>query len=116
MTYACTRCNSFLSNRFFSDFKTRCEFVRDYLNRMARPVTWHGWELAKLDHGLRSYVQKEQRRRLWLRMRADWFEGRDFLLNIEPLLWERHLDRFSDTFHKGLYDYFWSTLNMLKLL
>lgn len=116
MTYACTLCNSFLSNRFFSDFRMRCEFVRDYLDRKARPVIWHNYELEKLDYTVRTYIQKQQKRRLWLRMRADWFEGRDFLLNLEPLLWERHLDRFSGTFHKGLHDYFWSTLNMLKHL
>lgn len=116
MTHCCKFCNSFLSNRFFSDFRTRCEFIQHYMNRMAKPIEWHEWQMRKLDYTLRSYVRSEQQLRLWYRLRADWYEGRGFLLNIESLLWEPHLKRGSALFHKPLYDYFWSTINMLELV
>ena len=116
MTFACRPCNSFLSNRMFPDFRTRCEFVRDYLNRKSRPVLWSMRELGELDYGLRKLILKERNKRLWIRARADWYEGRDYLLNIEMLLWEPRIDRYSQLFHKATYEYFWSTIILLKEL
>jgi hypothetical protein len=49
---------------------------------------WAEHEIMQLDNNLASIVRMEQTRRLWLRGRADWFQSREYCLNIEAIAFE----------------------------
>lgn len=85
---ACKLCNSKLSNRFFETFIERCQFVHDRLEKLCKPIVWTSYQIAAMDYGLKTLVRAEHRRRRWLRLRADYFESRDFYLGLEALIWE----------------------------
>ncbi len=92
----------------------RCEYVSRMLNKKASPVYWSGAQLAQLDYNLRTYVENENRRRLWYRYRSDWFQSRDFFLNIEGIQWEKCFDPMEAKFSEELYTYFKSTIKAIQ--
>lgn len=110
VTYCCISCNSILSNKWFNGFEERCRHVSTSLNRHATAVQWTNKEIAKVDYSLQGYLEHERNKRLWYRYRADWFQSKDFFLNIEQLRYEPALDRFSPVYNEALADYFRSTL------
>ncbi len=87
ITHACKDCNNSLSNRYFETFKNRCEFIQARLQKKCKPIMWHPWEFNYLDHSLRTHVSNETKKRKWIQFRADFYGSRDFLLNIEDILW-----------------------------
>lgn len=116
LTWACSDCNQALSNRYFDTFLARCEWAKWRLECKVKPIEWHNREIRELDHSLRDFVRTEAKKRLWMRNRADFFESRDFILNIENLAWEmqcRRPDTIGTTF---LFSYFSSTLRLIAEL
>lgn len=116
ITYACRSCNSIAGDKHFASFDERCRYITSRLNTSAAPVHWTLAELRRLDYTLRTFVIRERNRRLWMRARADWFESRDFLLNIENLLWVPYLDKNSKDFDKFTFDYFEWTFVFIKTI
>ena len=115
VTYSCAGCNSaILGAKTFSSFMERCEYVSVRLNRKADPVNWTQAQLSELDHGLRTYVERDIKRRLWYRFRSDWFQSRDFFLGLEGLQWQSSLDPGAPNFSSELYEYFRSSLDSLR--
>jgi hypothetical protein len=89
--------------------------MRLYLSDKAKPILWTSEQLRELAYGLRTYVERDQARRLWFRHRADWFGSYEYYLNLESLLFEPALDRFSTKYSEELTQYFDTTLIMIKL-
>jgi len=116
VAHCCASCNSILASRVFDTFHDRCREVSHKLNERTKAVEWSKEEMEKLDGSLKGYIEREQARRLWMRYRTDWFESRDYLLNIEPITWEACLDKESKLFHQELFNYFEMTLIWLKTL
>lgn len=114
LTWACGPCNCKLSDRWFESFDERCRWLRDKLSDKAKAVEWKESELRQLDHGLQGYVRRDRNRRIWQRNRADWYESRDYWLNIENLQWA--LDGFNprNPSVKFLADYFRCSLSNVK--
>lgn len=86
-TWSCQHCNSKLNDRVFDTFRDRCEWVRNQLERKAKPVLWHEWEYEKVDYTVRTFVIAEQNKRKWWRFRADFYQSREYYLNLESLQW-----------------------------
>lgn len=86
--YCCTECNRHLSNRWFDTFKERCEWAKQRLENKVKPILWRNSELEELDYKLRHMVETAIKRRQWQRMRADYYQSRDFFLGLESLVWE----------------------------
>lgn len=85
--------------------------MRDRIVSVRLEILWHAWEMVPLDHGLQSYIRRDQNYRKWQRTRADWYESRDYWLNIENLQWE--LDGCSAR-NPFINAYFGSTIRFLK--
>lgn len=111
ITFACQRCNSKLGANWFDTFDERCRWMRDKIASIGLEVLWHKWELAKLDYNLQRSIQYTQNYRKWQRERADWYESRDYWLNIENLQWRLEERSASNPF---LREYFGTTLRFLK--
>ncbi len=110
-TFTCHGCNTaILGAKSFGSFMERCDYVSKKLNRKADPVNWSQAQLAELDYGLRTFIERDMRRRLWYRLRSDWFQGRDFFLGVSLLQFEPSLDPSSPKFSSELYSYFKSTI------
>lgn len=114
-TYACTTCNSKLGANFFDTFKERCEWLHGKLERAGAPVVWDAQDFARLDYNLQRLFKSNEYRRKWLRMRADWYGSRDFLLNIENLQWGLP-SLNSGPACRFLLDYFGPTVAEIKAL
>jgi hypothetical protein len=115
VAYSCSGCNStILNSRGFGSFMERCEYVSKRLSKKADPVYWSQRELGQLDYSLRTFIENENRRRLWYRYRSDWFQSRDFFMNIEPLLWQDCLDPTHPKFNQELYQYFITSIKCIK--
>lgn len=108
--WACSDCNRHLSNRYFDSFKERCEWAHWRLAKKTKPIEWHQWELKNLDYTLRTYIRKQIAKRLWIQQRADWYETRDFYLNLENLIWKLQTMEDTGTGAKLLRSYFSSIL------
>lgn len=115
-TGCCKYCNSIKGDRHFLSFDECCRDIRDRLDDEASPVVWSMREIRKLDYTLRTYVEQQRRRRLWLRGRADWYESRNFLLNLESLLWVPFLEKGNLKYDKFLGNYFEYTIAFVKTL
>jgi hypothetical protein len=114
VTYCCSSCNSIILNgRRFGSFMERCEYVSRRLNKKADPVNWSKEQLMELDHGLRTYIERDIQRRLWYRFRSDWFQSRDFFLGLESLQWQKSLDPSGPYFSAEIYEYFKSSIHAL---
>jgi hypothetical protein len=90
--------------------------MRDYLNHKAKPVLWSQKQIAGLSWELQQLVRAERCKLLLLRFRADWFESRDFLLNIENLLFTDVFDPRGRRYNSFLHGYFSTTLYRLREL
>ena len=110
VVHCCHHCNSILGDRYFDTFEARCQKVNHYMTDRLRPVIWTKTEIKALDVSLQRYVEQDQARRKWMFNRADWFQGRDYYLNLEGLLWQSCLDYTSNSFHKELHRFFAPTL------
>lgn len=86
--WSCGTCNRWLSNRYFDGFKERCEFIHWRLETKAKPLEWTQAQLERIDYTVRSYVKADMEKRQWWRQRADFYQSRDFYLNLESLVWE----------------------------
>lgn len=115
-TYACRSCNSALGSKYFETFWDRCVAASKTLDRRSAPVLWSQKQIKTLDYSLQRHVQYNRDHSLWLRSRADWFESRDFLLNIEQLPWQPCFDTFSPKYHEQLHSYFATTLLRIREL
>ncbi len=114
-TPACATCNSaILGNKGFDSFWDRCSYVALRLEKRAKPIEWSKDQIGELDYKLRMFVEKEQNKRQWWRWRADWFQSRDFVLNLESLISEPCLDPMSPKFSSELFRYFDSTIRFIK--
>ena len=116
LAHSCRSCNTTLGNKYFSTFQERCEFASNAIDADTKPVTWSKKELKELDYSLQRYVEQAQARRLWMRFRSDWYQSRDYLLNIERIAWEPCLDRDSKRYNEKMFNYFESTIEWLKTL
>jgi len=117
VTPSCHACNSrLLNSRGFDTFYERCQHVSWRLEKKALPIDWSKRQLGELDYGLRGYVEREQEKRKWWRCRADWFQSRGWVVNLEPLLSEAVLDAKSHRFSSELFGYFESTVRFVRLL
>ncbi len=87
-TNACTDCNCYLSDRRFDSFWDRCAFVQQRLENKAKPIIWTAEQIRQLDASLSSVVKRETAKRKWLRMRADFFQSREFCVCCDSLVWE----------------------------
>lgn len=116
IAHCCKSCNHILHDKGFDNFDQRCKHVADNINASTQAVIWTKEEIQKLDISLRRYVEHDQARRLWMRMRADWFQSRDYLLNLEQLAWEPCLIKDNPKFNQEMFDYFEVTLIWVKTL
>jgi len=114
VAFCCRSCNSILSNRIFDSFDDRCREVSRSINRDVKPVLWTKGEVRRLDISLRAYIEREQAYRLWMRFRSDWYQSRDYLLNLEQLSWVPYLNREHKAFHSELFKFFEITLIWVK--
>jgi hypothetical protein len=115
-THACLDCNNKLGSRQFDSFLERCQFVSDRLAKKARPIMWTQGELNTLAYSLKDYVSREMKKRLYYRFRADWFQSRDFVLNLEVIRFELCLDETSPQYNEQMFRYFQSTISMCSYL
>lgn len=108
--WACRDCNRAIKNRYFDSFKDRCEWTHDRLAAKLQPIKWHKWELNELDKDFRGYIERDvhKRKRLW--DRADFYQSRDFYLNLESLIWEVSQLSGNGTGSKFLIGFFHSIL------
>ena len=116
IAYCCLSCNSILSNKVFDNFQDRCAEVSNSLNEKTKAVIWSKEEMRKLDVSLKRFVEQDQAKRLWMRYRSDWYQSREYLLNIEPILWEGCFDRLDTQYNEFLFNYFESTFIWIKTL
>lgn len=116
VTKTCDLCNRHLTNHWFDTFYERCQAASHIIEGKALPVIWSKKEIETLDSSLKSYVEREQKRRLWYRERADWFQSRDFLLSLKDLLWQPCLDKTNVRYNNFLFNYFNSTIKFVNLL
>jgi hypothetical protein len=116
VAYCCSRCNTKLSDRYFETFDQRCQWISQVWNVRAKPVFWSNAQIEKLDHKLKMFIRQERDKRLGFRLRSDWYGSRDYLLSLEPLLWQKELDPSNRKASAVLIRYFHDTLNLLKLL
>lgn len=86
--WACRDCNVHLSNRWFDTFKERCEWAQERIAKKVKPIIWHDWELEEMGYSLSSYIRRDSAKRKWTAIRADFYQSRDFYLNIESLTWQ----------------------------
>lgn len=114
VVWSCADCNNHLSSRRFNSFTDRCRWASERLNSKAKPIIWSNDEISKLSGKILSFVKQETAKRKWLRNRADWYESRDFYLNIESLLWEPALDAKSDEFSEELHTHFMEILPVIR--
>lgn len=114
LTWACKSCNSRLHSQWFDSFDARCRWVRDRLNIKAKAVEWSNDEINRLGHSLQSYVRNDRAQRIWQRNRADWYESRDYWLNIENLQWAMSGFNPNNPGVKFLADYFRCSLGNVK--
>lgn len=115
-TYSCIYCNSTLGDKRFDFFHDRCFYVHDRLLYKTGEVLWTDKEISELDYSLQRYVQRKQDRRKWFNWRVNWYDTRDFMLNLESLLWEPTLDKTSPKFHEEIFNYFNQTMLMVKMI
>lgn len=108
LTYSCRECNHHLTNRYFDTFADRCRFASNRLSPKPSPEAWTEEELSALDPSLAAFIRRNNCRYQLRRIRASWFESRDYLLNIENLEWLQLPKKFAA--------YFSETLKALKLL
>ena len=116
VAHCCSRCNNTLSNKYFDTFQERCREASELIDCEVKSVEWTKREILGLDLSLQRFVEQKQAYRLWMRFRADWFESRDYLLNLEQLAWEPCLDKSHKKFNPLLFNYFESTLRWIKTL
>lgn len=114
IAHCCQSCNSLIGSKGFETFQDRCSYVAEKLNTRTLAVTWTKTEMKALDYKLQKYVEHEQARRLWMRFRSDWFQSRDYLLNLESLIWEPCLVKTGKRFNQQMHDYFDTTLIWVK--
>lgn len=114
-TYACSTCNSKLGSNFFDTFRDRCQWLHGKLEVAGSPICWNAWDFVALDYNLQQFIKSDERRRKWLRIRADWYGSRDFLLNIENLQWGLP-SLNSGPACRFLLDYFGPTVAEIKAL
>lgn len=88
ITFACYDCNSHIGSRAFDTFWERCEFASFRIKTKIKPILWSNQELHGLDYSLKKFVERSIAKRRWIQSRADWFETREFMLNIEDMGWE----------------------------
>jgi len=111
---SCSSCNGMLGSKYFNSFMERCSFVSHRINLRAKPVLWTRREMSELDWKLLKLVEQDVARRLWYRSRSDWFQSRDFWLNLESINWEQCLDSSHPKFNEQLFLFFKSTMNEIK--
>ena len=116
LTRCCHKCNSALSSKVFNSFYERCAYISAYYNKKAKPVEWSEAQLMELDYKLREHIIKENNKRMWYRWRSDWFQGREFVLNLEPMVLIPELDRSSPKYNEELWAYFKSTISLIKAI
>lgn len=112
-TWACRDCNAALWNRGFDTFGARCEWAHWRLNKRLQPIHWTFGELSALDYGLRKHVQHEMAKRKWLFHRADWYQSREYYLNLESLAWEANQRKPDTPGAQFILAYFSDTLREL---
>jgi hypothetical protein len=115
ITFACISCNNSLSDKSFKTFWDRCLFISNKFSAKARPIRWSLNEIKRLDWSLQTYIEHKRNLNLWYRFRGDWFQSKEFLLNIENLCWEDSLDRHSSKYNEELAHYFHSTINWIRM-
>lgn len=116
MCWACGDCNRALYNRYFDTFKARCEWARWRIEKKVKPIEWHQRELMRLDYTVRSYCEQQMRKSHWLRSRSDWYQSREFYLNLESLVWETIQLRGGGAGSKFLLGYFASIIEDIQML
>ncbi len=114
MTTACRPCNIKLNNKYFETFLDRCQFAKDDLERRVQPILWTQSQLERLDYTLRTMVENSIKRAIWWRLRADWYQSREFWLNIEPLLWQECLSADYANHNPAMSRYFHSARRMIQ--
>lgn len=85
---SCRDCNAHFADRYFSSFVDRCEWQKWRLNKLAKAIRWKQRDIKGLNYELNALVKASQMKKRWLRYRADWYESRDYYLNLEPLIWK----------------------------
>lgn len=117
MTYACRECNChILHSRMFSTFEVRSEYVHNWLENRVKAVFWSMRDIEALSWELRELVRGDRNRRLLMRFRADWYESRTYLLNIENLLFTDIFSPGHPKYNRVLHDYFSTTIFRLREL
>ncbi len=111
----CSRCNGYLGSRFFPTFLERVQFMNEKLKSKVKPIIWTKQEINALDISLRDIVLKDVQRRRWAQNRADWYESRDFWLNLEPLTYQPCLKPGNRAFHARCYEMFESTIFLIRM-
>lgn len=114
ITPCCVSCNNCLKASVFDCFKERCEYVHLSLSRKTKAILWSKREIVKLDYSLRSVVENDRSRRLWLQSRADWYESLDFYRGLEDLTTDFHLKQGHELFNPFLHSFFSSILFILN--
>lgn len=114
VAYSCPSCNVTLSDRYFSTFNDRCYWLSKRLDTKAMPVLWSKAQIKELDYKLKTYVQLERDKRLWMRYRADFYDSQDFYLNLESLMGEPSLDPLSPKFNESLFAFFEPTRRIMR--
>jgi hypothetical protein len=87
ITPACASCNTKIGSRYFDTFDDRCKWIASSIERQAKPIIWSNAELKTIGYTLRTKILADIAKRRWARVRADWYQSRDYFLTIEPLSW-----------------------------
>ena len=90
--------------------------MHEFLDDRTAAIIWTKEETDQLDHKLRTFVKHRVQWSRWMRMRADWYESRDYLLCLEPLLWQPEIDRYNPKANPFLVSFFHDTLSLVRLL
>jgi len=113
---SCSQCNSMLGSKAFDSFDERCRFVSNKLFTKAqrKSASWDQDEIDQLTDSLKLLVLQKQREKRTLQERSEWFQSDGYYSNLEQLIYENLLNPDSNSFHNGYYEYFRTTLDIIK--
>ena len=109
-TYACRRCNSWLSDLYFPTMRERIAYIQKKLSKKARKYgrnpAWSDEEICELDDTLRSYVASAQERLRELDAGTSWVGSMDYQTYFYEVTVSRVVDKYSPMYNEFLAGFF----------
>lgn len=114
ITPCCAFCNRILHAHEFGSFLERCKFVAETYSDRTGPELWTEEEATSLGYTLRTLILERRNLIRWNQQKSNWFQSREFFLNLEELTYIPWLEERNPRFSKELFGYFSSTIKAIK--